>query len=358
MSDNFQDFAHHFTDNARGSLQQADLIARNLGSTYIGTEHLLLGLLSQDASVGAKLLADAGITLDRAKLALNLTPRALVVSTGQKGLSETAKLTLRMSWEVAQEFHQDYCGTEHILFSILSQKNARATVLLRDMSVPIDELLGDIEGYLNRQQAEFDAGEMGTARRTRRSKQPGLDTYGTDLTASARAGELDPVIGRDQQISRMITILSRRTKNNPILIGEPGVGKTAIVEGLAARIASEDVPGHLLDKRIIQLDLASMIAGTKYRGEFEERLKKVIDELIDDEHAIAFIDELHLLVGAGAAEGSLDAANMLKPALARGQLRMVGATTIDEFRKHIEKRCCSGTPFSVNHGARTKPKGH
>lgn len=337
MPDSFQDFAHHLTDNARSSLQHADMIARSLGSAYIGTEHLLLGVLSQDASVGAKLLADAGITLDRAKLALNLTPRALVVSTGQKGLSETAKLTLRMSWEVAQEFHQDYCGTEHILFSILSQKNARATVLLRDMNVPVDELLGDIEGYLNRQQADFDNQGIGTSRQTQRSKHPALDTYGTDLTSRARNDELDPVIGRDSQISRMITILSRRTKNNPILIGEPGVGKTAIVEGLAQRIANEEVPDHLLDKRIIQLDLSTMIAGTKYRGEFEERLKKVIDELIEDDHIIAFIDELHLLVGAGAAEGSLDAANMLKPALARGQLRMVGATTLDEFRKHIEK---------------------
>jgi len=341
MPDNFQDFTHHLTDNARGSLQQADMIARSLGSAYIGTEHLLLGVLSQEASVGAKLLADAGITLDRARLALNLTPRSLVVSTGAKGLSETAKLTLRMSWDVAQEFHQDFCGTEHILFSILSQKNARATVLLRDMNVPIEELLGDIEGYLNRQQSDYDSGEDSyngqTQSRPKQSRQPGLNKYGTDLTDLAKKGELDPVIGRDTQISRMITILSRRTKNNPILIGEPGVGKTAIVEGLAQAIAREDVPDHLLDKRIVQLDLAGMIAGTKYRGEFEERLKKIIDELSSDDHTIAFIDELHLLVGAGAAEGALDAANMLKPALARGKLRLIGATTLDEFKKHIEK---------------------
>ena len=337
MPESFSDFSHHLTDNAKSSLQQADMIARSLGSAYIGTEHLLLGLLSQEGSVGAKLLADAGITLDRARLALNLTPRALVVSTGAKGLSETAKLTLRMSWDVAQEFHQDYCGTEHILFSILSQKNARATVLLRDMDVEIEELLGDIEGYLNRQQPGVNEAEGLGSKQQRRQKQPGLAKYGSDLTAQARANELDPVIGREEQISRMITILSRRTKNNPILIGEPGVGKTAIVEGLAQRIASEDVPDHLLDKRIVQLDLAGMIAGTKYRGEFEERLKKIIDELTSDEHTIAFIDELHLLVGAGAAEGALDAANMLKPALARGKLRLIGATTLDEYRKHIEK---------------------
>lgn len=338
MPDSFADFVDHLTDNARGSLQHADVIARSLGSAYIGTEHLLLGVLSQDASVGAKLLADAGVTLDRTRLALNLTPRALVVSTGAKGLSETAKLTLRMSWDVAQEFHQDFCGTEHILFSILSQKNARATVLLRDMNVSVDELIGEIESYLNRQQFDGSSTDQNSRSSTKtRGRQPALAKYGSDLTILARKGELDPVIGREEQITRMITVLSRRTKNNPILIGEPGVGKTAIVEGLAQRIASEEVPDHLLDKRIVLLDLAAMIAGTKYRGEFEERLKKIIDELTDDEHVIAFIDELHLLVGAGAAEGALDAANMLKPALARGKLRLIGATTLDEYRKHIEK---------------------
>lgn len=337
--DNLQDFVHRLTENARGSLEQADMIARSLGSAYIGTEHLLLGVLSQETSVAAKILADSGITLDRARVALNLTPRALVVSTGAKGLSETAKLTLRMSWDVAQEFHQDYCGTEHILFSILSQKNARATVLLRDMSVNIEELLGDIENYLNRQQPDADLEEIGDMARAKRArnKRQALNMFGSDLTLAARNGELDPVIGRDQQIARMVTILSRRTKNNPILIGEPGVGKTAIVEGLAQRIAREDVPDHLIDKHVYQLDLAAMIAGTKYRGEFEERLKKVVEELTEDDSVIVFIDELHLLIGAGAAEGSMDAANMLKPALARGKLRLIGATTLDEYRKHIEK---------------------
>jgi ATP-dependent Clp protease ATP-binding subunit ClpC len=336
--DNLQEFVHRLTENARGSLEQADMIARSLGSAYIGTEHLLLGVLSQETSVGAKMLADVGITLDRARVALNLTPRALVVSTGAKGLSETAKLTLRMSWDVAQEFHQDYCGTEHILFSILSQKNARATVLLRDMNISVEELLGDIEGYLNRQQSEaHDFDEVGISPKRSRSRNQALNTFGNDLTAAAKNGELDPVIGRDAQIARMITILSRRTKNNPILIGEPGVGKTAIVEGLAQRIAKEDVPDHLLDKHVFQLDLAAMIAGTKYRGEFEERLKKVVEELTEDDSVIVFIDELHLLIGAGAAEGAMDAANMLKPALARGKLRLIGATTLDEYRRHIEK---------------------
>lgn len=337
MPENFPEFIDHLTDNARGSLEQADSMARVLGSAYIGTEHLLLGVLSQETSVGAKLLADNGITLEKTQHALNLTPRALVVSTGAKGLSETAKLTLRMSWEIAQEFRQDYCGTEHILFSILSQKNARATVLLRDMNIDTNELLADIEGYLNRQHLGSTAAEERSASKRARARQPALQKFGIDLTARARSNDLDPVIGREDQIGRMITILSRRTKNNPVLVGEPGVGKTAIVEGLAQRIASENVPDHLLDKHIWMIDLTGMIAGTKYRGEFEERLKKVIDELIDDDQAIAFVDELHLLVGAGAAEGSLDAANMLKPALARGKLRLIGATTTEEYRKQIEK---------------------
>ncbi|HEX6415914.1 MAG TPA: ATP-dependent Clp protease ATP-binding subunit [Candidatus Saccharimonadales bacterium] len=339
MADDFAEFVSHLTDNARTSLQHADAIARGYGSAYIGTEHLLLGVLAQGSSVGAKVLADAGVTLDRAELALNLTPRTLIVSTGAKGLSETAKLTLKMSWEVAQEFHQEFLGTEHILYSILSQKNARATVLLRDMNVDVSHLTSELEEFFDRQNNAYAEAEdaQGTGTKKRSSGGGALGTFGTDLTAKAGRGELDPVIGRDAQQERMITILSRRTKNNPVLIGEPGVGKTAIVEGLAQRIAREEVPDHLLDKRVIQLDLAAMIAGTKYRGEFEERLKKVVDELRASKNVIVFIDELHLLVGAGAAEGALDAANMLKPALARGELHMIGATTLDEYRKHIEK---------------------
>jgi ATP-dependent Clp protease ATP-binding subunit ClpC len=332
------DFVNHLTDNARSSLQHADGIARGLGSAYIGTEHILLGVLSQDSSVGAKLLSGSGVTLDRARLALNLTPRALVVSTGAKGLSETAKLTLKLSWDIAQEFNQDFCGTEHILYGMLTQKNARATVLLRDMNVDVEGLTGELEQYLGRQgQYEFDSAATGTAGKRPKRRQTALDFFGTDVTERARGGKLDPVVGRDAQIKRIITILGRRTKNNPVLLGEPGVGKTAIVEGLAQRIIAEEVPEHLLDKRVYSLDLAGMIAGTKYRGEFEERLKKLVEEIVNDKNLIVFIDELHLLVGAGAAEGAIDAANMLKPALARGQLRLIGATTLDEYRKHIEK---------------------
>lgn len=340
MSDDFTEFIAHLTENARTSLHHATLIAQGYGSPYIGTEHLLLGVMAQGASVGAKILADAGVTLDRAQSALNMVPvSAMVGGITTKSLSETAKLTLKMSWDIAQEFNQEHLGTEHILYSILTQKNARATVLLKDMDVNITDIIAELEEYLDRQSDNFSRpdSETTTERRQPSRSKGALGTFGTDLTARAREGKLDPVIGRAEQEERLVTILSRRTKNNPVLIGEPGVGKTAIVEGIAQRIASEDVPEHLLDKKIIQLDLAGMIAGTKYRGEFEERLKKVISELQEQKNVIIFIDELHLLVGAGAAEGALDAANMLKPALARGEIRMIGATTLEEYRKHIEK---------------------
>lgn len=339
-SQDFQEFLNHLTDNALATLKNADDIARQVGSAYVGTEHLLLGLLAQTSSVGSKMLGVRGVNLERARLALNLTPKALNISLGAKGLSETAKLTLKMSWDIAQEFDQDMCGTEHILYSLLTQKNARATELLRAMNVDVDQLSSELEQFLHQQsseersRSEDDGGSVRTKRKNGRSA---LDYYGTDLTGLARSGKLDPVVGRDTQIARMITILNRRSKNNPVLIGEPGVGKTAIVEGLAQRIASEQVPDSLLDKRVVMLDLAGMIAGTKYRGEFEERLKKVIAEATEDKKIILFIDELHLIVGAGAAEGAIDAGNMLKPALARGKIQMIGATTTNEYTKHIEK---------------------
>lgn len=336
MPDDFADFITHLTSNARMSVQHADAIARGNGSSYIGTEHLLLGVLAQGSSTAAKILADAGITLQQAELSLDIKPAKVIVSTGAVGLSETALLTLRMAWETAKEYNQDYLGTEHILHSVLRQGNARATTLLRnEMNVDVDDVLDELEGYFDRNRHEH--GDVATE--TKRATVPGgaLSTYGIDLTSKAAAGDLDPMIGRDKECERMVTILSRRTKNNPVLIGEPGVGKTAIVEGLAQRIVHEDVPDHLLDKRVIMLDMAAMIAGTKYRGEFEDRLKKVISEIKKQGNIIVFIDELHQLVGAGSAEGSMDAANILKPALARGELHMIGATTLDEYRKHIEK---------------------
>ncbi len=340
MQDNsFQDFLNHLTNNALNSLKHADAIARSFGSPYVGTEHLLLGVLAQDSSMGAKILEGAGVTLERARTALNLSPKSMVINMGAKGLSETAKLTLKMAYDTAQDYAQEFCGTEHILYSILSQKNARATVLLRDMRIDVDSLMGELENFLNQQQYDESGSNEDGARRTatKNKRKTALDFFGTDMTAQARNGKLDPVVGREAQIRRVVTILNRRTKNNPVLIGEPGVGKTAIVEGLAQRIIAEDVPDMLLDKRIVMLDLAGMIAGTKYRGEFEERLKKVMAELEKDRNTIVFIDEMHLIVGAGAAEGAMDAGNILKPALARGKIQVIGATTTAEYTKHIEK---------------------
>ncbi len=340
MFDDNVDFISHLTDNAKTSLYHANIIAQGYGSSYIGTEHILLGILSHGSSVGAKILADVGVNLVRVQGALNEIPLTVVVSTEARSLSEMAKLTLKMGWDIAQEYNQNELGTEHILYSLLKQKNSRATILLNDLGVNTAELSGILEKFLDQQPGSFiDSDNMTmTAGSKQQTKNNGaLGMFGTDLTDYAKSGKLDPVIGRDMQTERVTTILSRRTKNNPVLIGEPGVGKTAIVEGLAQRIIKEKVPDHLLDKRVIQLDLAGMIAGTKYRGEFEERFKKVISELQQQKNVILFIDELHLLVGAGAAEGTIDAANMLKPALARGEIHLIGATTSEEYRKYIEK---------------------
>ena len=339
MSENFGEFIARLTDNARTSLQHAEAIARGSGTPYVGTEHLLLGVLAQGSSVGAKLLADAGVTLNRAELALNLSPKKYVLRDSMSRMSETAVLTLKMAYDHAKELHQDYLGTEHILYSILRQKSARGTALLRDMNTDVEQLIEDLESYFDRQHSEYEESlsERVTAQKQSRKPKGALEIYGINLTEKAANGSIDAVIGRKKEEDRIITILSRRTKNNPVLIGEPGVGKTAVVEGLAKRIIDEAVPEHLLDKKIIQLDLSTLVAGTKYRGEFEERLQAIIDATRQQKNIILFIDELHLLVGAGSAEGAMDAANILKPALARGELHLIGATTVEEYRKHIEK---------------------
>ena len=332
----FKDFLNHLTDNALASLKQAEFLAHNLGDSYVGTFHLFFGILSQESSLGYKVLEKAGINFEKVKNKLSEKKKIQQVSN-VKGLSETAKLTLKMAYEISQDYGQNFCGTEHIVYSLLTQKNSNAVVLLKDFNVDTDAILQELNDLFARQQNSKSYNYMNQSGRKFNYKKSILETYGTDLTKLAKNHKLDPVIGRDVQIHRLITILNRRTKNNPVLIGEPGVGKTAIVEGLAQKIINEDVPESLLDHRIIILDLAGMIAGTKYRGEFEDRLKKVMSDLGKDHKTIIFIDEIHLIVGAGAAEGAMDAGNILKPALARGDIRLIGATTTAEYTKYIEK---------------------
>ena len=355
MPEDFSELESRLTETARASLERAGLLAHNDGSAYVGTEHILLGVLAQNSSLGAKILAESGVTLDRAELALNLTAKPLVIAVVQKGLSAEVVELIRTSWQLAVEFGQERVGTEHIIYGMLQQHEARATKLLRDMNIDIEHLRGSLEDVFDKQQFESLQSDRGTA-----AKKSGdlkiLDKFGVDLTRRASEGFLDPVIGRAAEIQRMITVLGRRSKNNPALIGEPGVGKTAVVEGLAQKIAYNKVPEFLKGKRLFQLDLTAMIAGTKYRGQFEERLQKVLSVAKKHQEVILFIDELHLLVGAGSAEGSMDAANVLKPALARGEVRLIGATTFDEYRKHIEKDAALSRRFQAVTVAEPSPE--
>jgi ATPase AAA-2 domain protein len=328
---------NNLTENARFALQKSDYYAKRYNNGYMSTEHLLLGILSQDTSTGARFLADEDVNLESVEKTINHT--AVEVPGSQMAmmsLSEAAVLTLRMAANFTKEQGIKLIGTEHILYALLRQPNSRASLILQGLKVDLNSLTNTIEEYTEKQaeDAKIDQKKAGF---TRKAPLKWLTKYGQDLTEMAKQGKLDTVIGRDQEIERTITVLCRRTKSNPVLIGEAGVGKTAIVEGLATRIAKNEVPGSLIGKKIYQIDLSSVVAGTKFRGEFEERIKGIIDEAAGNKDLILFIDEIHLLSGAGSGEGSLDAANILKPALARGQIRLIGASTMDEYRKTIEK---------------------
>lgn len=337
MADEFSEIMGHLSENARFALQKADFYSKRYNQGYMGTEHLLMGILAQDTSTGARILRDEGIDLDsveraQGKVAVDVPAAPMAMMS----LSEATVLTLRMSMNFARENGLEMVGTEHMVYAMVRQPNSRAGLLLEKLNIDLDEIAENIEKLVEKQADESKL-ERQKRKAGKRAGYRWLSKFGTDLTEQAKLGKLDTVIGREKEIERAITVLCRRTKSNPVLIGEAGVGKTAIVEGLAMRIAKNDVPGKLIGKRVFQVDLSSVVAGTKFRGEFEERIKGIIDEAVGDDSVILFIDELHLLSGAGSAEGSMDAANILKPALARNNLKLIGATTLDEYRKSIEK---------------------
>ncbi len=337
MQEEFSEIMNHLSENARFALQKADYYSKRYNNGYMGTEHLLLGVMAMDTSTGAKMIRDEGATLEEIEKALNKVAVEVPGSDmAMMSLSESVILTLRMAQNYVNEEGLSVIGTEHILYALLSQPNSRASLILMGLNVDTEKVLDLIEDLVEEQTKD----EKAKAEKAKYVKNPGLKflaRYGKDLTEEAKSGKLDTVIGREQEIERVVTVLSRRTKSNPVLIGEAGVGKTAIVEGLATRMVKNEVPGALIGKHIWQVDLSGLVAGTKFRGEFEERLKGIIDEATGDESILLFIDELHLLCGAGSGEGTMDAANILKPALARGQLNLIGATTLDEYRKSIEK---------------------
>ncbi len=340
-------FYDSFTKGAQRVLVIAQEEARRMGHNYVGTEHILLGTVKEESSVSS-LLEKLGVTYERVCDEIEeLVGMGDFKFSEAFGYTPRTKRVLEMSREEAAKLQQNYVGVEHILLALLLEREGVANRILRDIGVDTQQLYqrmmaATTEALKRRGQQPGDTPQEGSSSGSAnpsagQESAPTLMQYGRDLTAAARAGELDPVIGRSEEIERIIQILSRRTKNNPVLIGEPGVGKSAVAEGLAQKIAEGNVPELLRGKRIVSLDLAGMLAGAKYRGEFEERMKNVMDELKRDRSIILFIDELHTLIGAGAAEGAIDAANILKPALARGEIQCIGATTIDEYRKHIEK---------------------
>lgn len=328
-----------FTEQAREAISLAVDAAEGLGHNYVGTEHLLIGLLQESTGVAAKVLESCGVTSEKVTSLVSqlISPNQPVSMAERSGYTPSATRVIENSYREAVRFKAPLIGTEHLLISMIRESDCVAVRLLNTMSVSIQKLY---IGLLSAMGEDAPAGkeEFQSGRGTKgKASTPTLDSYSRDLTALAREGKLDPVIGRETEIQRVIQILSRRTKNNPCLIGEPGVGKTAVVEGLAQMLASGDVPEIIANKRVMTLDLSGMVAGSKYRGEFEERIKKVISEVTEDGEVLLFIDEIHTIIGAGGAEGAIDASNILKPSLARGEIQLIGATTIEEYRKYIEK---------------------
>lgn len=327
-----------FTDKAKTALMLAEKTASKMHAGYVGTEHVLVGLLKERTGVAAGVLSENGVEEDRLLEMIKelIVPESVVTVKEREGYSPRCEAVLEEAHRQAQRFYADQTGTEHILLAMLKEGECVATRLLKTMGIAIQKVYIDTLAAIGADPGLYKEDLSGKLR-SKKSGTSTLDQYSRDLTALALAGKLDPVIGRDDEIKRVIEILSRRSKNNPCLIGEPGVGKTAVVEGLAARIASGEVPFTVQNKRLLTLDLSGMVAGSKYRGEFEERIKKVIQEVQEDGNIILFLDEMHTIIGAGGAEGAIDASNILKPSLARGELQLIGATTIAEYHKYVEK---------------------
>jgi ATP-dependent Clp protease ATP-binding subunit ClpC len=329
-------FEDRLTERAKSVLDLAQAAAAELGHGYVGSEHILLGLAREGGGVGAKVLRESGLD---SSLILDLIDknigRGVQGEIPPQGLTPRAKRVIELAVTEANRLGHNYIGTEHLLMGILREYDSVAAKLIISTGVDLNRLYTEVINIFG--STEYKPRQAATVGKAKKSETKTLDQFSRDLTEMARNGNLDPVIGRENEIQRVIQILSRRTKNNPVLIGEPGVGKTAIAEGLAQRVIAGDVPEMIKDKRVVSLDLTGMVAGTKYRGDFEERIKAAIDEVIKSGDVILFIDELHTIIGAGAAEGAIDAANIIKPALGRGDIQVVGATTLNEYRKHIEK---------------------
>lgn len=324
-----------FTEKAERAISFSQQSAVELGHNYVGTEHILLGLVKEGTGVAARVLQAQGLTEEKIIREIDeLIGRGETAGETPVGFTPRTKRVLELAFKEARRMGQGYIGTEHLLLGIMKEGESVAVRIMMDLGVDPQKMLNELVKILNEETPGSNGAPKGS---TPNSSTPTLNQFGRDLTDMARDGKIDPVIGRDKEIERVIQILSRRTKNNPCLIGEPGVGKTAIAEGLAQKIVEGNIPEILSDKRVVTLDLSSMVAGAKYRGEFEDRLKKAMEEIRKAGNVILFIDELHTIVGAGAAEGAIDASNILKPSLARGEIQVIGATTLNEYRKHIEK---------------------
>ncbi len=321
-----------FSERARRVLSLAQEEAQRFNHNYIGTEHILLGLVRETEGVAARVLSNLGVELGKVRSAVEfIIGKGERHTPGEIGLTPRAKKVIELAVDEARRLNHHYIGTEHILIGLMREGEGVAAGVLESLGVSLDKVRAETSRILSQSVSTGHAGARSTTR------TPTLDQFGIDLTSAARSKKLDPVIGRDRELQRVIQILSRRTKNNPVLIGEPGVGKTAIVEALAQRIISGEVPETLQGKRLVTLDMGSLVAGTKYRGEFEERLKKIVDEIRSSATCVLFIDEMHTMVGAGAAEGAVDAANILKPSLSRGEIQCIGATTLNDYRKYVER---------------------